>query len=67
MTGRHGPGDVLAAWASALLGAERAAKIAPSLAERAAHLELLQHAGLGYGDEPATQFAPGPDRGEDGR
>lgn len=67
MTGMHGPGDVLAAWASELLGAERAAEVAPSLAERAGHLEQLRRAGLRYDDEPATRFAPDPDPGEGGR
>jgi hypothetical protein len=49
---------LLAEWAQALLGAERAAEVAPSLAERAGHLEQLRQAGLSYDDEPATRFAP---------
>jgi hypothetical protein len=64
MTGsKHGPGEVLAAWASELLGAERAAAVASSLAERAGHLEQLRRAPLRYDDEPATQFTPDPQEG----
>ena len=61
------PGQLLAHWARTLLGPDRAAEIASSLAERAGHLEELQQAPLGHDDEPAIRFTPGPRQGKENR
>lgn len=58
MTSQPYPQDTLTAWAGLLLGAERAEQIAPSLSERAGHLDQVGRAHLDYGDEPATRYVP---------
>jgi hypothetical protein len=50
--------EMLAAWARILFGADRAAEVAPSLTERAGHLQQVSQAGLGHDEEPAIAFRP---------
>lgn len=50
--------DMLATLAGRMFGAGRAQEMAPSLTERAGHVDQVARAGLDHDEEPATAFFP---------